>query len=142
MLPNPLNITTSHLDKNILQSHYYNNKFACMAISNSNNFDEDINYNYDFEEPGIIDTIAKILEDNGFFETFDMAVDFVLNLTKDEQKGLFAIVSQNFQVTDYKSIIYDFLRTRLGYDLWLKLFRLKNTKINPKLQWTNNNISN
>jgi hypothetical protein len=113
-----------------------------MAISNSNSFDEDINYNYDFEEPGIIDTIAKILEDNGFFDTFDMAIDFVQNLTKDEQKGLFAIVSQNFQASDYTTIIYDFLRTRLGYDLWLKLLRLKNTKINPKLQWTTNNISN
>jgi hypothetical protein len=113
-----------------------------MAIPNSVNFDEDVNYNYDYEDRGIIDTIAKILEDNGFFETFDMAVEFVLDLTKDEQKGLFAIVSQNFQVTDYKSIIFDFLRTRLDYDLWLKLFRLKNTKINPKIQWTNNNISN
>jgi hypothetical protein len=77
------------------------------------------------EEDNLQDVVVKFLVDAGFFVNLDAAWEFVLGLTQSEQNTLFGMFTGSNDIGSIKSVILDFIRSRIDYSYWMQLDRLR-----------------
>ncbi len=72
------------------------------------------------------DIIVGFLVDSNFFATVDTAWSFVLSLTQSEQNTLFGMfASYSSDLGSIKVVLLDFVRSRIDYNYWMQLDRLR-----------------